>query len=500
MRIRNLLFFGILVFTFVFIGCRKERFYEGKDAKVTFSTDTVFFDTVFTSLGTATKRVMIRNPYNETLQLDQVWIAGGKDSPFRMNVDGRPGNNISAISIPPDDSIFVFVEATIDPTNGNLPFVVTDSLYTSTGGNLQKIKLVAWGQNAYYYRPSTVIQGLPAFSYLSEYGLTSLTETWKNDKPHVIYGYLMVDSLLTLRIEEGTQIHFHKGSGLWVYRGGKLEVKGTVDNPVVFQGDRLENSFDDNPGQWDRIWINAGTEDHLIEHAEIKNGFVGLQVEPYPFKRGIGRAPGKLTLKNTTIQNMVGVGVLARNTIIEGENTVIADCGTHNLALTGGGSYSFVHCSFPNYWTGSTRRDPLLLMTNYYDDLFGETNYFPMDKAYFGNCILYGSSDEEIGFDFDENTGFSYLFDHCILRTETNFDSTYITTIYTPAPNLTVDGSLINSIFTDVSEYDYTLHGNSVAIDKGDNAITGSISLDKAGKNRIYNGISDLGAFEYQPE
>ena len=60
---------------------------------------------------------MIRNPYNQTIEIDRVWIASGKTSVFRMNVDGIPSKDVSNVSIAPKDSAFVFVEVTIDPSN-----------------------------------------------------------------------------------------------------------------------------------------------------------------------------------------------------------------------------------------------------------------------------------------------------------------------------------------------------------------------------------------------
>lgn len=496
----------LFVFTIIFLtlgvySCRKTNFYDGNNAKVEFSSDTVFFDTVFTSIGSSTRRLMIRNPFSQTLQLERVWIAGGKPSIFRMNVDGIPSKDVKDLEIPPNDSIFVFVEVTVDPNNNNLPFVVSDSLYVATGGNLQKVRLVAWGQNAYYYRPTRSIAGLPSFSQLSEYGLSSTTVVWKNDKPHVIYGYLMVDSLITLNIQEGAQIHFHKNSGLWVYRGGNLDVQGTVDNPVVFQGDRLEDYWDDNAGQWDRIWINGSDKNQTFNHAILKNGFVGIQYEPFPFAQFPARPTGSLNLNNTIVQNMVGVGVLARNTKMEFNNTVISNCGTNNLALLGGGDYRFTHCTFANYWSSGTRRDPLLVMTNYYEDLFDNDVYNKMDQAYFGNSIIFGTQEEEINFDFDEATGFDYLFESCALRTETEIDSLpdNFKNVFLPATNVIVDGVSMNALFKDPSEFDFDIHEFSLAIDKGDANIMGNLNLDIREHARS-DGKPDVGAYEFKPE
>lgn len=494
------LFFALtlILIALLSMSCRQNKFFDGSDGHVNFSTDTVFFDTVFTSLGTATRLVMIRNPYNENLEIDKIWLDGHQDKVFRMNVDGISANEVEDIIIPPNDSIFIFVEATINPSDLNLPFVVSDSIMISTKGNVQSVKLVAWGQNAHYYRPTQQISGLPAFSQLSEYGVSSNDITWTNDKPYVIYGYLLIDSLLTLNIEEGAQIHMHPGAGIWVYRGGALNLQGEADNPIVIQGDRIEENYNDNAGQWDRIWINLDQKDQIINHTIIKNGFVGLQIEPYPFSLNQSRPAAKVEITNSIIQNMVGIGLFTRNINLTATNSVIGNCGTHLLGLTGGGNYSFTHCTFSNYWSG-TRKDPSLLMTNYYEDLFGNDHYDNMDQAYFGNSIIYGNSDEEIGFDFDAKYNYSYLFEHSILRTKTDFDAAYVNNIYEPENTLVVDGEIRSSIFKDPSEFNYSLHEFSVARNIGDINVMGTLIEDIVSTPRS-DGQPDVGAYEYKKD
>ena len=50
-----------------------------------------------------------------------VRLSGDTEGNFRMNVDGESGNNIQNVKILANDSMFVFVEVTIDPTNTNTP-------------------------------------------------------------------------------------------------------------------------------------------------------------------------------------------------------------------------------------------------------------------------------------------------------------------------------------------------------------------------------------------
>ena len=87
------------------------------------------------------------------MKVSSIRLATGDQSMFRLNVDGLPGRSFSDVEIGADDSIFIFVEVTVDPNNQNTPLVVTDSILFETNGNLQDIDLVAWGQDAYFHKP-----------------------------------------------------------------------------------------------------------------------------------------------------------------------------------------------------------------------------------------------------------------------------------------------------------------------------------------------------------
>ena len=76
---------------------------------------------------------------------------GGEPSISRMNVDGLPGTEFTDLEIAPNDSLYVFVEVTIDPNEDQLPYVIEDSIRMVTNNNEQFVQLVAWGQNAHFY-------------------------------------------------------------------------------------------------------------------------------------------------------------------------------------------------------------------------------------------------------------------------------------------------------------------------------------------------------------
>ncbi len=295
--IKHAIFIISIFFLILLSSCKKEVGINlNPEAKLTFSTDTVLFDTVFTSLGSATKWLVIHNSSNLPINISDIRLAGGKQSPFRINVDGEPVFNKKNTILAGKDSLYVFARVTIDPNQKNNPFVVEDSILFTTNNNEQTVKLVAWGQNANYILADQYNPGFPPYKIVAD---SLQTTEWNSSKPYVIYGYAIVNSYGKLIISPGSRIYFHKNSGLWIYANGQLDASGTEKNKIIFQGDRLENDYQDVPGQWDRIWIMEGIngKNNIIKNAVIKNGFIGIQSESFfhPTKN-------KLILENVIIE------------------------------------------------------------------------------------------------------------------------------------------------------------------------------------------------------
>ncbi len=477
-----IIFIAILL---IYASCRKENSADDDPSiKLSFSTDSIVFDTIFTTVGSVTKYLKVYNRHDKRINISSIRLGNGSSSLYRINVDGQASSQVNNVEIAADDSIFVFVRVTIDPNSTLTPFVVSDQIFFETNTNIQDIDLVSWGQNAYYHIADTKVPGLPEYKIVVPTGSST---TWKNDKPHLVYGYAVVDSLGSLTIEEGTSVHFHNGSGLWIYRFGNIKVMGTRDNPVTFQGDRLENSFKDIPGQWDRIWINEGSTENEINHAIIRNGFIGLQTETFNLQNPV---EGHVLLTNTIIENMTGVGILSRFYAITGINNLVDNCGQYGVALTWGGQYDFRQCTFANYWDKSIRQTENLAMNNYYEDNEGNLIVFEMN-AFFGNCINYGRLEEEMIFDEETSAPFDYKFENCLLKTTLNISDV---TVY--------PGSIKNQEpkFADVLKFDYHLDTLSPAISTGSlnvinsSAYPGIISTDLDGNSRT---DPDIGAYQY---
>jgi len=474
----------LLTFITIAFSCRKDDIITDSSAKLNFSTDTVIFDTTFATIGSATRRMLIYNNNNEAINISSIGLSNGANSQFRINVDGVSGNSHSNVEIDANDSLYVFIEVTIDPTNGFLPFVVKDNIVFSTNGNSQLVALAAWGQDAHYYVANKNVGSIPVVYLDRDNSNGAINATWINDKPYVIYGgYLALDANDKLNIEKGVRVHLHNNSGIWVSQGGNLNVNGTADSVVSFQGTRLEYSYQDIPGQWDRIWINEGSVDNVFNYAVIRNSFIGIQAESDPFTPSAVTSTNHLILNNSIIHNAQIAGVLAKNYRIKSENTLISNCGQYNLLVTGGGEYIFKHATLANYWSGTDRQTPVIHLQNYYSDINGNTQVRDLDSTSFYNTIIDGSLDVEFTTNALAQGNFNYLFDHCLIKTTASTSGANYQTIWKNQSN----------IFVDQSSYDFHLSSGSVA---NNNGVNRGVINDLDGNIRNAS-TPDIGAFEH---
>lgn len=484
------------------VSCKKDVITDDPAAKLAFSIDTLKFDTVFTSLGSTTKRFLIYNNNAENIIISKIQLKGGSTSNFRINVNGQPGLEFQDIEIKGQDSMFVFAEVTVDPNIQSNPFIIEEEIQFATNGNNQSVALTAWGQNAYYYSPNLFISGLPPISHIRDYPqyfpIGNVIDL-PNDKPHVIFGFLMIDSATTLNIPEGTQLHFYDQAGLWAYRGSVLNVNGELGNEVVFQGTRLESFFDDLPGQWDRIILNEGPSDHQINHAIIKNAFIGIQAEEFYLDGVPELANNNVKLHNTIIKNSGGLGLLVRNHNVQADNTLIVNSGNILVAIQGAGVHEFTHTTIANYSSGS-RSDESLLMTNYFylpTSGGGQLEVAGDLDVTFSNSIVYGTIDEEIATDSTVSAQFDYYFDHCVLKTlkdtlHPGLAGKFNQIVQNPSrPNSNFN---MDPLFTDPYNYAFLLNDSSRAIDKGDLVLTGTLLNDLKGDLR--DNLPDIGSYE----
>lgn len=484
--------------------CRDDFETVPSTGNLTFSKDTVYLDTVFTNIGSSTYNLKVYNKSSNDIYIPTITLERGQSSNYRLNVDGVPGKSFENIEILANDSIYVFIETTIDVNQLSDPLYI-DKILFDNGSNLQDVELVTLVQDAHFLYPSRDTEGIIATIPIGTTGDGETVEvqgfylddntTFTNEKPYVIYGYCAVPSDKTLTIEAGARVHFHEDSGLIVDKDASLHIEGELNNEVIIEGDRLEPSFADIPGQWGAIWLRAGSKDHHINHTTIKNASIGIIMDSI----GSNTNP-TLTIKNSQLYNHANYGILGREANILGENLVINNAGFSSLACTIGGTYNFTHSTFANYWNSSIRQFPTVLINNYFS-YFENGNEIVETRdlvaANFTNCIIYGNNSIEMILDNVSGSTFNYNFKNSLVRfddfnnrfegiPEYDFDDVthYQNMIFNEDPH-----------FKDPYINQLIIGQESSGIDKADAAASVLVPLDLLGVDRTTN--PDIGAYQH---
>ncbi len=502
-EIKTMRYILLFIITFSLIAissCRKDFSTTPSFGKLEFSKDTVFLDTIFTNIGSATYNLKVYNRSNKDIHIPSIQLENGMASNYRLNVDGIAGKEFNEINILANDSMYVFVETTIDFSTIPNP-LYTDRILFDNGINEQDVDLVTLVQDANFIFPgrdpltmeidNLTIDGEP--TSIQGRFLEDTELVFSNTKPTVIYGYAAIPSGKTLTIEAGAKIHFHDNSGLIVDDNASLKVNGTISEKVVFEGDRLENSYRNIPGQWGVILIRPGSIDNSIQHAIIKNGLVGLL---------IGDVLGadkdtKLILENSEIYNHGAYGIWARDSEITAHNLVIGSAGFASLATTIGGEYNFTHCTFSNYWNRGVRQLPAVLVNNYQDneDANGQATRIVNDlvAANFTNCIFDGNSNIEFVLDKAEGSAFNYSVVNSML-TFNDSNASFTDNAELDFTNPNYQNILLSGVlnFRNPQENDFIIGQNSDAIGK---AISTVFTTDILGIDRTTN--PDIGAYQH---
>ncbi len=458
-------FLILLIAILLFARCNKEEIYiNGNLNDITFSADTLLFDTVFTTRGSATYILKIKNGSKNPILLDEVGLEMGSNSRFSINVDGIAGKVVNQVEILGQDSIYVFAEVTIDPDQplSISPFVIEENLVVKSGTSSKKVLFQAWGQNANYFPfkgATGEINKLPC----------SGSVVWDDPKPYVVYGVLWI-SACNLVIPAGAQIYVHGGITqndlfgvfndgiILVDYDGRITIEGTKENPVVIQGDRLEPSFEEEAGQWWGIYLSGGSKGNRISYATIKNSNLGIYAD----------SAAVITLANTTIRNTAGPGIQGVQAKIRADNTLIHSNYSTGVFLTRGGDYTFNYCTLASYGVDADA----LFLSNYIcvgESLLGceEIAVAPL-KASFTNSIIAGSRKDELVLrdnSLRENQAlFDVKFDHCAIKVtelvtdEKSLYQDFFETLCQSCLKLESDSPL----FKNVDEVDFRLDSLSV--------------------------------------
>ena len=422
------------------------------------------FDTVFTTLGSATRIMKVYNENEDPIRISSISIKGTNAAKFRMNVDGISSESFEDVEIGGNDSLYIFAEVTIDPDQPltSSPFVINDEIMFSTNGNEQRVVLEAWGQNAIYVPPSKEAGGIALLS-------CDLNEiVWDDPRPYVIYGVLVIDSC-SLVLPAGTDIYIHGGlargedeeeqvffynDGIMVFlERGRLITEGTLEDPVIIQGDRLEESFDDIQGQWAGIRFSEGSRGNVLDHTIIKNSIIGIRAD----------SASNLIMTNSQIFNTSSSGLLGVHSQMRVQNCLFHSNGGNCVQLEYGGAYEFDYCTMASYGVDASA----LKVSNALclDLLCSEFRFNPIE-ATFRNSVIFGSREDEIDlFNRLEDTSsdvFDYSFQNCVIRVkDLPTEDSYLD--FFDRCNPCINGIPQDSLFVDHPEDDYHLDTLSIA-------------------------------------
>ena len=397
-------FFLLLGSIVIFEGCRKEPVFNTDPAfRLEFSRDTISFDTVFSTLGSTTLWLQVYNRSNKDVNLQTIELVGGNASPFRMNVSGDTSLLQHNVRLRANDSLFIFVRVTVNLEEKDVYEKIFDYIRFSYNNRSQDVVLEASGQNAIFHLPTGISEIIYNNDTLRVPYSVAIPDTFiGTQKAHIIYGYLLVEPGQTLVLNAGTRLHFAPNSGLIVADGGSLQINGTFENRVIFEGMRMDASYRNITGQWDRIWLMSGSVDNRVNWAIIRNGRTGLIIDNMDLQNYA------LRIENTIIDNMVNNGIVANNAKIVGTNLQITNCGDRLLTLTGG-DYAFEHCTFANYFNlPGAFRSPASVFLERGTQL----------RVTFTSCIIYGLQQEEL--EMRLSNSYEVIFLYCNIRTQMN--------------------------------------------------------------------------------
>ncbi|MDE6479864.1 MAG: hypothetical protein K2L45_06290 [Muribaculaceae bacterium] len=462
---RILFFFFIsLVTSGLWQGCISDDFTDSPTDLLTFSTDTLSFDTVFTALGTPTARLKVFNKASKAVNISSIRMRND-DGVFTMNVDGVSGKTFENVEIRANDSIFVFVECLIVATGAQHPFKVEGMMDFVTNGVTQSVVLEAYGQNVRRLRGVTIDSDV----------------TFTDEMPYVIFDTLRVAAGATLTLDPGTRLLFHDKGMLQV--DGRLLALGKEGKMVSMRGDRLDNVLPDTgyeilAGQWQGVRFGAGSFDNRMEYVEMQSTVHGVVVDSC----GVTDR-SKLILVNSWLHNSQGNVLRSEHAWVDAYGCCFSDAGEATVYLRGG-VHNFVQCTMANYYLFAISPESILTLSYLTrEESSGITN--PLMKADFKNCIVYGITSPLSPGDLE---GTEVYMHNVLLGVGGSDDDHFISCLWDENPEF--------ETIRDDYYFNYRLKEDSPAINAGNpEFVTPQCLFDMDGINRLEGGNPALGAY-----
>ena len=462
-------------------GCRDERISDDPTLRLVFSKDTVCFDTIFTSTDgnepSATKQVMLYNPNKEAVLIDRVWMNNGQW--FKVNVDGEANlSQLKDLQINGGDSIYIFVHVGIDEQHQAQTVWVTDSLhFLLANGNASTLAMEAYGQDVIRIRTQNKRSDYANYHFL-------------NDKPYLIYDTMVVTGDLTM--DKGARLYMHKGAS--IYALGNVTASGSLDEPIVLCGDRLDNLFDSVPyryaaGAWNGFYLQATQpQTYELNYVDILSGNIGL----FCSSECQGTLP-KLTMNGCRIHNHAQYGLVLFHVDAEVVNSEISNCASY-CVYTQGGAHTFTHSTIASYFgytnirIQNTGKEDVAAVCIYAADSVMNTT------TSFYNSIITGYRSDELSIKIDTTaTKYAGMFAGNYLKTDSTVQTIFPDNRYYEK----TDTAMFVNNFYKYKEYIYyDFHLDSVSPARGIGDKEKATPKDRDGIER--QDVIDAGCYQYR--
>ena len=442
--------------------------------RLEFSSDTITFDTLFTSVGSPTSGIVVRNRNSEALRISNVRLADG-GAGFSVLVDGQYGTSMNDLEIRGKDSLYVFSSVELERNGADVPLLVEDKLlFTLESGVQQHVTLMAYGRDATFLRGKTVVadECIAAGHY-------------------VVYDSLVVAPDALLRLEPGTTLYFHDKAFMKV--SGTLLAEGTPESPITMRGDRTDKMFsylpyDRVPGQWGGVIFTAESNGNSLRHCDIHSARYGIKVEQGDI------VAERISIESSKICNFKGNAlelVMARASV---KNSLIANA-EGNCVKVVGGDVSFVHCTIANFYVWE-QRDVAVALHNSLEDTPA-----PLRGALFANCVITGSKEDEV-MGYLTNLGdtvpdcINYSFENSLVNTGAEGDSCFVNVTFEVKDSVPFGKDHFALIDHDVFDYDFHLTAESSARGRASDEYIGALPLDLDGNPRTLGSV-DAGCYQF---
>ena len=463
-----------------------DTFTTSSSAALSFGTDTIRFDTIFSNIPSSYRMFWVRNNNAEGLRIANVRLLSGNQTGFRVNVNGsalsqQQGYQTNDIELRSGDSLRVFVEITSPFNNaadGKPQQVADDLVFTLESGRQQKVNLNAYSWDATLLRHYTISK--------------DTTLSAENGRPIVVYDTLRVVPNVTLEIAPSTVLYMHDGAVINV--SGSLKSLGAKDAEVIIRSDRLDNLFtylpyDNTPGRWKGIVLDSLSKDNLIQYTDIHSAVNAVTLKN-----------SQLTLTHSTIHNNLGYGVSSSSSQIFIKNSQISNCLGHCVNLCGD-SAIINQSTIAQYYPFSAMRGNALNVK------MDSTKYNKYGSLKLLNTIVTGYSDDELSMQVPNGvppTQLDVNIHHSLLRTPAPADTSQYSrfcgegNIYEDAGDtLTLPKNRFKVFDTQNFIYDFTPLAKSPVISAAD-PVTSTDADDRRGITR--KQVPDIGCYENREE